>query len=241
MIKPHERIDELFRENMKIIQSREVFSYSVDALLLADFVTLRKRDSIIDLCSGNGVIPLLLSHRTDQPIEGLEIQAPLVDMAKRSIALNEKEDQINIVEGDLNDIKAYFPHSSFDVITVNPPYFTPDQPLKIRDAHAYARHELLTTLEQVVSACKHLVKNKGRLFMVHRAERSMEVIHTLMQAGFRVTRTQYVYNAPDSNTALFVLIEAVYHSKAYVKVLPAFYIYDNNSEYSKEMLEVYYG
>ena len=100
MIKPHERIDELFRENMKIIQSREVFSYSVDALLLADFVTLRKRDSIIDLCSGNGVIPLLLSHRTDQPIEGLEIQAPLVDMAKRSIALNGLQQKIEIIDSD---------------------------------------------------------------------------------------------------------------------------------------------
>lgn len=241
MIKPHERIDDLFRENLKIIQSREVFSYSVDALLLANFVTLRKHDRIIDLCSGNGVIPLLLSHRTEQPIDALEIQAPLVDMAKRSIALNRKEDQINIQEGNLNTIKEYYPHSSFDVISVNPPYFTQDQPLKLRDAHAYARHELLTTLEQVVSACKYLIKNKGRLFIVHRAERSMEVIHTLMQAGFRVTRTQYVYNAPSADSALFVLIEAVYHSKAYVKVLPAFYIYDDNGEYSKKMLEVYYG
>lgn len=241
MLKPHERIDDLIRENMKIIQSREVFSYSVDALLLADFVTLRKRDKIIDLCSGNGVIPLLLSHRTDNAIEGLEIQAPLVDMARRSIVLNKKENQINIVQGDLNNIKSYHEHSTFDVITVNPPYFTSDQPLKLRDAHAYARHELLTTLEQVVIACKYLIKNKGRLFMVHRAERSMEVVATLMANNFRVTRTQFVYNAPNSSEALFVLIEAVFHSKSYVDVLPPFYIYDSNGGYSREMLEVYYG
>lgn len=241
MLKPHERIDDLIRENMKIIQSREVFSYSVDALLLADFVTLRKRDKIIDLCSGNGVIPLLLSHHTDNAIEGLEIQAPLVDMARRSIVLNKKENQINIVQGDLNNIKSYHEHSTFDVITVNPPYFTSDQPLKLRDAHAYARHELLTTLEQVVIACKYLIKNKGRLFMVHRAERSMEVVATLMANNFRVTRTQFVYNAPNSSEALFVLIEAVFHSKSYVDVLPPFYIYDSNGGYSREMLEVYYG
>lgn len=218
-----------------------MFSYSVDALLLADFVTLRKRDKIIDLCSGNGVIPLLLSHRTDNAIEGLEIQAPLVDMARRSIVLNKKENQINIVQGDLNNIKSYHEHSTFDVITVNPPYFTSDQPLKLRDAHAYARHELLTTLEQVVIACKYLIKNKGRLFMVHRAERSMEVVATLMANNFRVTRTQFVYNAPNSSEALFVLIEAVFHSKSYVDVLPPFYIYDSNGGYSREMLEVYYG
>lgn len=241
MLKPDERIDELFRENMKIIQSREVFSFSVDALLLANFVTLKQRDKVIDLCSGNGVIPLLLSHRTDMTIEGIEIQSTLVDMAHRSVGLNEKEAQINIIEGDLNNIKAYYQHSTFDVITVNPPYYTNDQPLKRRDAHAYARHELLTSLEQVVTACKYLIKNKGRLFMVHRAERSTEVIATLMAYNFRVREMQYVYNAPNDSNALFVLIDAVFHSKSYVKVRPPFYIYDNDGEYSKAMLEVYYG
>ena len=90
MLEPHERIDELFRENMKIIQSREVFSFSVDALLLANFVTLRKSDAVIDLCSGNGIIPLLLSHRTDALINAIEIQPTLVDMARRSFEMNDK-------------------------------------------------------------------------------------------------------------------------------------------------------
>lgn len=241
MIKPHERIDELFREEMKIIQSKEVFSFSVDALLLANFVTLRKRDAIIDLCSGNGIIPLLLSHRTDLAIDAIEIQATLVDMAERSIMLNDKKPQINLIEGDINNIAAYYAHSAFDVITVNPPYFTENQPLKVRSAHAYARHEILTTLTQVVKACKYLIKNKGRLYMVHRAERSTEVITILQNNNFRVSRMQYVYNAPNSNEAMFVLIEAVFHSKSYVKVLPPFYIYNTDGEYSKEMLEVYYG
>lgn len=241
MIKPHERIDELFREDMKIIQSKEVFSFSVDALLLANFVTLRKRDTIIDLCSGNGIIPLLLSHRTDVSIDAIEIQETLVDMAHRSIEMNGKSEQINLIEGDLNDIAKYYAHSSFDVVTVNPPYFTENQPLKARNAHAYARHEILTTLEQVVHACKFLIRNKGRLYMVHRAERSAEVIAILQVNNFRVSHMQYVYNAPDSSEAMFVLIEAVFHSKSYVKVLPPFYIYDTSGEYSKGMLGVYYG
>lgn len=241
MIEPHERIDDLFREEMKIIQSKEVFSFSVDALLLANFVTLRKQGAIIDLCSGNGIIPLLLSHRTDLMIDAIEIQTRLVDMAERSIKMNDKTAQINLIEGDINNIAKYYPHSSFDVITVNPPYFTENQPLKQRNAHAYARHEILTTLEQVVAACRYLIKNKGRLYMVHRAERSTEVIAILQNNNFRVSHIQYVYNARDSNEALFVLIEAVFHSKAYVKVLPPFYIYNIDGEYSKEMLEVYYG
>lgn len=241
MIEPHERIDELFRENMQIIQSKEVFSFSVDALLLANFVTLRKRDAIIDLCSGNGIIPLLLSHRTDAPIDAIEIQPALVDMAERSFKMNDKTTQINLVEGDINEIAQYYSHSSFDVITVNPPYFTENQPLKARDAHAYARHEILTTLEQVVEACKFLIKNKGRVYMVHRAERSAEVVTLLQNSNFRVRRMQYVYNAPNSHEAMFVLVEAVFHSKAYVKIMPPFYIYNDDGSYSKEMLEVYYG
>lgn len=241
MLEPHERIDELFRENMKIIQSREVFSFSVDALLLANFVTLRKSDAVIDLCSGNGIIPLLLSHRTDAIINAIEIQATLVDMAHRSFEMNDKTSQITLVEGDINNISHHYPHSSFDVVTVNPPYFTDNQPLKVRNAHAYARHEILTTLNKVIDACKFLIKNKGRLYMVHRAERSTEAVTLLHQKNFRVRSIQYVYNTPNSDEALFVLIEAVFHSKAYVKVLPPFYIYNNDGDYSDKMLEVYYG
>lgn len=138
-------------------------------------------------------------------------------------------------------IKEMFNHSAFDVITVNPPYFTNDQPLKHLGAHSIARHEIHVDLKGVVEAARFLVKNKGRLYMVHRAERSMEVISELSNAGFRIRRLQYVYNDRDSETAMFVLMEAIFHSQAYVDVLPPFYIYETDGEYSPDMLGVYYG
>lgn len=242
MLKDGERLDELFRESMMIIQSRAVFSFSVDALLLANFTRLVKRDQkIIDLCSGNGVIPLLLSHRTEKSVEGVELQEQLADMAERSIKMNEKTDQITMHTGDIRQIREMFDHSSFDVITVNPPYFTNNQPLKNLGPHSIARHEVHIDLNGVVEAARFLVKNKGRLYMVHRAERSMEVINELSNAGFRIRRLQYVYNDKNSETAMFVLIEAIFHSQAYVDVLPPFYIYNTDGEYSSGMLEVYYG
>ncbi|MFB9861096.1 tRNA1(Val) (adenine(37)-N6)-methyltransferase [Salinicoccus siamensis] len=242
MLQEGERVDELFRESMQIIQSSEVFSFSVDALLLADFTRFLKRDKrIIDLCSGNGIIPLLLSHRTALPIDGLELQPQLVDMATRSITMNGKAEQIDIRIGDLKEVRSLYEHSSYDVITVNPPYFTNDQPLKEKGPHSIARHEIHIDLEGVIKAARFLIRNKGRLHMVHRAERSMEVAHELSKAGFRVRRVQYVYNDGSARTALFVLIEAVFNSHAYADILPPLYIYDEQGRYTDEMMTVYYG
>lgn len=242
MLKEDERLDELYREGMKIIQSSSVFSFSVDALLLANFTKISKRDKrIMDLCSGNGIIPMLLSHRTKIPIDAVEVQEQLVSMAKRSYDMNDKSEQLNIYNIDINNIKEHFEHSTYDVITVNPPYFTNDQPLKVLGPHSIARHEVMVDLEGVVRAARYLVKNKGRLYIVHRAERSAEVIFCLMNNGFRVKTQQYVYNDPAAGHAMFVIIEALFHSQAYVDVLPPFYIYQEQDRYSKEMLEVYYG
>ena len=242
LLKEDERLDELYRENMKIIQSRSVFSFSVDALLLANFTKISRQDrKIMDLCSGNGVVPMLLSHRTTLPVDAVEIQEQLVDMAKRSFELNDKSGQLTMYNIDIKNIKEHFEHSTYDVITVNPPYFTNDQPLKVLGPHSIARHEVMIDLEGVVKAARYLIKNKGRLYMVHRAERSAEVTACLMNNGFRIKTQQYVYNDPDSKNAMFVIVEALFHSQAYVDVLPPFYIYEAEGRYSKEMLEVYYG
>lgn len=195
----------------------------------------------MDLCSGNGVVPMLLSHRTALPIDAVEIQEQLVDMAKRSFELNDKAGQLAMYNIDIKNIKEHFKHSTYDVITVNPPYFTNDQPLKVLGPHSIARHEVMIDLEGVVKAARYLIKNKGRLYMVHRAERSAEVIFCLMNNGFRIKTQQYVYNGPNSKNAMFVIVEALFHSQAYVDVLPSFYIYEAEDRYSKEMLEVYYG
>ena len=242
MLKPYERIDELFRENMRIIQSSETFSFSVDALLLANFVKINKRDNrIMDLCSGNGIIPLLLSSRAAKPIDAVEIQSLLADMAERSIEMNGKSDQITMYNADIKSLKTSMKHSSYDVITVNPPYFTSNQPLKDKGPQSIARHELHIDLKGIVEACRYLITNKGRLYMVHRAERSAEVFTELHNQGFRVRRAQYVYNDTNSRTAMFIVVEAIFNSNAYADILPSFYIYKADQVYSDEMLEVYYG
>lgn len=242
MLKPNERIDELFRENMRIIQSSETFSFSVDALLLGNFVKVTKRDKkIMDLCSGNGIIPLLLSHRVSQPIDAVEIQELLADMAIRSIEMNNKTDQITMYNLDIKEIKSSMKHSTYDVITVNPPYFTNNQPLKHKGPQSIARHELHIDLKGIVEACRYLITNKGKLYMVHRAERSSEVFTELHNQGFRVRRAQYVYNDKNSKQAMFIVLEAIFNSNTYVDILPPFYIYDEDKTYSSEMLEVYYG
>src|SRR5699024_1315243 len=131
MLKEGERLDDLFRESMQIIQSRGVFSFSVDALLLANFTRIVKRDrKIIDLCSGNGVIPLLLSHRTIKPIEAVELQPQCSEIPEGSLSLNDKADQITLHPGDIRQIRERFSHPSVAVVTVIPPYFTNNQPLK---------------------------------------------------------------------------------------------------------------
>lgn len=242
MLKPYERIDELFRENMRIIQSSETFSFSVDALLLANFVKINKCDNrIMDLCSGNGIIPLLLSSRAAKPIDAVEIQSLLADMAERSIEMNGKSDQITMYNADIKSLKTSMKHSSYDVITVNPPYFTSNQPLKDKGPQSIARHELHIDLKGIVEACRYLITNKGRLYMVHRAERSAEVFTELHNQGFRVRRAQYVYNDTNSRTAMFIVVEAIFNSNAYADILPPFYIYKADQVYSDEMLEVYYG
>lgn len=242
MLRQGERFDQLFRERMEIIQSKDAFAFSVDALLMANFMRLTKRDKrIMDLCSGNGIIPLLLSHRTGSLIEGMEIQGRLVDMAQRSIGYNGKDHQITMHHLDMLDVKSYFTHSGYDAVCVNPPYFTKDQPMKHKGPHSIARHEVHIDLYGVIQTARYLIKNKGRLTIVHRAERSAEVISELHNQGFRVRRVQYVYNDPGAAVAMFVLIEAIFNSQAYGDVLPPFYIYNSDGAYSEGMLEVYYG
>ena len=242
MLKENERLDELYRENMQIIQSEETFSFSIDALLLANFVHVTKRvKTIADFCTGNGIIPLLLSYKTKKPITGIEVQERLVDMAKRSIALNDKSTQIEIEHLDLNDVKLKYNHSVFDLITVNPPYFKNNQPTHSLTHHEIARSEVLIDLKGIIKAARYLINNKGKFYMVHRSERVHEIISLLHEHNFTVSKLQFVYSKRTNETAHFVLVESIFNSTALVKVLPPLYIYDENGAYTKEVKKIYYG
>src|SRR5690625_791223 len=239
-----ERFDYLFAEGgMKIIQSPTVFSFSLDAVLLAYFSYIPlKKGKILDLCSGNGVIPLLLSARTKAHITGFVIQERLVNMAKRSIKYNELSYQIQVIQGDLKDMEPILGHSSFDAITCNPPYFhTPVKTEQNKNEYlTIARHEVFCTLEDVVKACKLHIRPGGKVSMVHRPSRLVDLITLFRKYKLEPKRIQFVYPKKERD-ANMLLIEAVRDGKADLKMLPPLYIYNEDDTYTREAEDIIYG
>lgn len=244
-LKADERLDKLMSVDLDIIQSPSVFSFSIDALFLADFaqVPSRANAKIVDLCSGNGVIPLLLSQRTASPIVGIEIQERLVDMARRSVALNALDEQITIIHGDLKQATDWIPHDSVDVLTVNPPYFLVDETSrKNPNEHlAIARHELFTHLDEVLKVSADLLKMRGRFFMVHRPDRFLEILAAMKANRLMPKKVQFVY-PKTTKEANMLLIEGIKDGKETgFKVLPPIIVHDEEGNYRPAIREMFYG
>jgi tRNA1(Val) A37 N6-methylase TrmN6 len=236
-----ERIDDLMTHELKIIQSDEVFSFSLDAVLLARFCTVPMRGKIIDLCTGNAVIPLLLSTRSHASIHGLEIQERLADMAKRSIALNHLEAQIQIVQGDLKQAHERYGYGQFDLVTVNPPYLPVDAGVQNTNEHfAAARHEIYCNLQEVVSASAKLVRAGGKVAMVHRPSRLTDIITLMRQYRLEPKRIRFVHPRIGEE-ANMVLIEAIKDGKSEVRLLPPVIAFKNKTDYSDELMQIFYG
>ena len=236
-----ERIDDLLTHNLKIIQSHEVFSFSMDAVLLAHFATIPKNGSIVDLCSGNGVIPLLMSIPTKAKIYGIEVQEKLVDMANRSIELNNLTQQIKIFHKDLKEAPKYLGKGKFDLVTVNPPYLPlTGQEKNINEYYAIARHELYTNLEEVIGASNQLLKVGGKFAMVHRPSRLVDIIQMLREVKIEPKKIRLVH-PKQSKEANMVLIEGTKHGGKELKVLPPLIVYDEIGKYSEEIYKIYYS
>lgn len=239
-----ERIDRLVSNGeMPIIQSATVFSYSLDALLLADFAYLPiKKGAILDLGTGNGVIPLLLSEKTEASLVGLEIQERLADMAERSVQLNELEDKIQIVVGDLREAQTALGQSSFDVVLSNPPYFkTPSKTEHNKNEHlTIARHEIMCSLEDVVKAAKRYVKPGGKFALVHRPERLVDIITQFRAYKIEPKRMRLVY-PKRKKAANTLLIEGTRDGSAGLQIMPPLYIYNDDNTYTKEASEIIHG
>lgn len=235
-----ERLDDLLTHELRIIQSDDVFSFSLDAVLLARFCTVPTRGSVVDLCTGNGVIPLLLSTRTGADIVGVEIQDRLADMAIRTVALNRLEQRVRIVHGDLKKAHETLGYGKFDLVTVNPPYLpmaTGEH--KMNPFIAAARHELLCTLDDVLAACSRLVRTGGKVALVHRPARLAEIICGLRQYRLEPKRIRFVHPRAGQE-ANMVLIEAIRDGKPEVRLLPPLIVYEGD-RYCQELLAVYYG
>lgn len=243
IIHEHERIDQLYRENRQIIQSKNYFSFSLDAVLLADFVQLphKRPFRLIDFCSGNGVIPLLLSAKTDQKIEGIELQAELVDMAQRSILLNNLQDQITIYQEDIRQLKK--PQVPYDFVICNPPYFLPENSKGLHhlSSHQIARHEICLTMDEWVKKAQLLLRDKGRLYIVHRPDRLDDLVESLLKHQFSIKRMKFAYPKAGEN-AHVVLIEAILRGgRRGIKIEPGLIVHRPDNCYTDEMMAIYYG
>jgi tRNA1(Val) A37 N6-methylase TrmN6 len=237
-----ERIDDLLTKDMKIIQSKEVFCFSLDAVLLARFAALPlKRGRVIDLCTGNGVIPLLLSTRTECPIDAVEIQERLYDMAKRNVVLNGLEERITVYHGDVKEALTYLRNGGYDALTCNPPYMPVVGGDKNKSSHvAIARHEILLTLEEMIRTSSQLVRSGGKVAYVHRAGRLADLITLMRKYKIEPKRVRFVHPKPGAE-ANMVLIEGIRDGKPDIKVLPPLVVYKENGEYCDEIYSIYYG
>ncbi|MCM3703948.1 tRNA1(Val) (adenine(37)-N6)-methyltransferase [Paenibacillus macerans] len=237
----NERVDDLLTHDLHIIQSDEVFSFSMDAVLLARFAQVPKYGKILDLCTGNGVIPLLLSTRTKAAIEGIEIQPRVADMARRSVEMNDLAERILIREGDLRELAQITGHGVYDAITVNPPYMPlTGGDLKLNRHQAIARHEIHCSLEDVAIAAMRLVRPGGKVSMVHKPQRLGEIVTVLRQHRLEPKLIRFVHPRAGAE-ANMVLIEALRDGKSDLRVLPPLIVYGEDGQYCREIMDIYYG
>lgn len=240
ILKEHERIDDLQRNGYKIIQDPCRFCFGMDAVLLSGFARAKEGDRVIDLGTGTGIIPILMEAKTSAAhLTGLEIQEESADMARRSVALNGLEDKIDIVTGDIRQAVELFGKSTMDVVTSNPPYMIGQHGLKNPHSEkAIARHEVLCTLEDVISAAAGLLKPGGNFYMVHRPFRLAEIMTCLNKYRLEPKRMRLVYPFIDKEPNM-VLIEANRGGRSRLTVEKPLIVYKEQGVYTDEIYDVY--
>lgn len=240
-IKEDETIDDLQLKGLNLIQKKDGFKFGIDAVLLSDFANVKSKHKVMDLCTGTGIVPFLLYGKYQpQRVCGLEIQEEMVDMAKRSVKLNSLGEQIKFLQGDLKNIEELKRFEKFDVVTVNPPYkLNSAGIINTNDKLAIARHEILCNLEDVIIASRILLKDNGRLFMIHRPERLADIFTLMRKYKIEPKRVKMIHpkvgKAPN-----IVLVEGQRDGGAYLKWDAPLYVYDDNGKYTKEIDSIYW-
>ena len=239
LVKAGERVDDL-QNGFYVIQNQDKFCSGMDAVLLSGFARIRKGDHVLDMGTGTGIIPILLKSKTKgEHFTGLEIQEECADMATRSVQYNGLESAVDIVCGDIKEAAGIFGAASFDVVTSNPPYMIGAHGLQNPYmAKAIARHEVLCTLEDVVSQASKVLKDRGRFFMVHRPFRLAEIFSVLTRYKLEPKRMQLVYPYIDREPNM-VLIEALKGGNSRITVEKPLIVYEKPGVYTKDILEIY--
>ena len=224
-------------KNLRIVQDNEMFNFSLDSVLLPNFVTLNKKiNNILDIGCGNAPIPLILSTKTEANITGVEIQEDVYNLALESIKINNKQNQIKIINKDINDFYKEKETDSYDVITCNPPFFKHIETSNINknDYKTIARHEVKLNLNQLFIVARKLLKNNGVIAIVHRPERFVEIVEEMKKNNIEPKRVQFVY--PKRNMeANIMLIEGSKNGNPGLKILPPIYTHLENGEYTDQI------
>ena len=239
-LKPEERLDDLQVNGLELIQHPGKFCFGMDAVLLANFAKVKKNEKVLDLGTGTGIIPILLTAKTEgEYFRALEIQEESADMARRSVLHNHLEDRIEIVTGDIKEAAGIFGPVSFDVITTNPPYMIGQHGIKNEsDTKAIARHEVLCTLDDILRESAKMLKFRGRFYMVHRPFRLAEILSKMVAAGIEPKRMRLVHPYIDKEPNM-VLIEGMRGGNSRMTIEPPLIVYKAPGVYSDELLVEY--
>lgn len=229
----------LAHKNMKIIQRKDMFNFSLDTVLLANFCTINKDvKHIVDFGTNNAAIPLLLSKRTNRKITGVEIQQEAVELANKNVALNNLEDQIEIVHDDIANFVKNFPKVS--LVVCNPPFFRVDEESNLNENEylTIARHEIKIDLEGIIKAAAFLLDNKGRFAMVHRPDRMIEILNVMQKYDIEPKRIRFVYPKVNRDSHV-LLVEGMYKGKKGLKIEPPLYAHNEDGSYSNEVRKMF--
>lgn len=226
-----------------IVQNTQMFNFSLDSVLLPNFVTLNKNiKNILDIGCGNAPIPLILSTKTSALITGVEIQKEVYDLAVKSIKINNLENQINIINADINELYNKFETESFDVITCNPPFFKVSEHSNLNksDYKTIARHEVKLNLDDLFKISKKLLKNNGYVAIVHRPERLLDILESMKKYNIEPKKIQFIYPKTNMESNI-LLVEGKKNGNKGLKILPPIYTHLENGEYTEQIKKYFEG
>ena len=240
-LKENERIDDLELKGLKIIQNKDSFCFGIDSVLLSDFAKNIKNNSLVlDLGTGTGIIPILLCGKTDlKKVIGVEVQEKIAEMAKRSIKLNNLEARFQVMNENILNLNKIYKKQTFDVVVTNPPYKKKNSGIINENKEKLiSRHEIEADLADFIKVSKDLLKDKGEFYMVHRPERLVDILSIMRKEKLEPKVLRMVYSNKNKEPKL-VLIKGIKNAKPFLKVEKNLYIYDENGNYTDEILEIY--
>ena len=224
-------------KNLRVYQDSEMFNFSLDSVLLPNFVTINKNiKNILDIGCGNLPVSLILTTKTDASITAVEIQKDVYGIALKNLELNNKKDQINIINADIRDLYKNFETEYYDVIVCNPPFFkvSKDSHLNKNDYKKIARHEVFLNLDDLFSISKKILKNNGIISIVHRPERLLDIICAMRKYNIMPKKIQFVYPKKDKE-ANILLIEGTKNGNSGMKILPPLFVHNEDGSYTDEV------